>query len=218
MPVSWRWLRDAFTPPEPADPRRWVVVDVETSGLDPHRDQLLAIAAVAVRLGGRGSRPVIETRDSFEAVLRPEVTSSKSNILVHGIGVGAQKNGQDPAKVMQDFHAWVGRSPLFAFHAPFDETLIQRWAKRFLGAKLDNLWLDLAPLSKAAFPQVRARSLDQWLLHFGLECAVRHQAAADSFATAELLLRIWGALGKEKRDVYELHRLSARSRWVVGLD
>ncbi len=218
MPAKWNWLLQAFTPPEPADARRWVVLDVETSGLDPHQDELLAIAAVALRLEGKGARPVIETADSFEAVLRPEVTSSKSNILVHGIGVGAQRNGQDPAKVMRDFQAWVGRSPLFAFHAPFDETLIQRWAKRYLGAKLDNLWLDLAPLSKAAFPRVKARSLDQWLSHFGLECAVRHQAAADSFATAELLLRIWGSLGKERRDIYALHKLSGRSRWVVGLD
>lgn len=218
MPVKWNWLWQAFTPPEPADARRWIVLDVETSGLDPHRDQLLAIAAVAVSTEGRGGRPVIKTKDSFEAVLRPDTTSSKPNILVHGIGVEAQRNGQDPAVVMRDFQDWIGRSPLFAFHAPFDEAMIQRWAKRYLGSKLDNLWLDLAPLSKAAFPAVKARSLDQWMGHFGIECAVRHQAAADSFATAELLLRIWGALGREKRDVYALHKLSARSRWVVGLD
>ena len=218
MPVKWNWLWQAFTPPEPADARRWIVLDVETSGLDPHRDQLLAIAAVAVSTEGRGARPVIQTRDSFEAVLRPDTTSSKPNILVHGIGVEAQRNGQDPAVVMRDFQDWIGRSPLFAFHAPFDEAMIQRWAKRYLGSKLDNLWLDLAPLSKAAFPAVKARSLDQWMGHFGIECAVRHQAAADSFATAELLLRIWGALGREKRDVYALHKLSARSRWMLGLD
>ena len=36
------------------DDSRWVVLDVESSGLDPRRDRLLAVAAVAVRVQGRG--------------------------------------------------------------------------------------------------------------------------------------------------------------------
>jgi DNA polymerase-3 subunit epsilon len=35
---------------KPVDERRWVVLDVETSGLDPRRDQLLAIAAIALQV------------------------------------------------------------------------------------------------------------------------------------------------------------------------
>ncbi|MEY2777813.1 MAG: polymerase PolC-type [Pseudomonadota bacterium] len=218
MRVSRGWFRGLFDVPEPADNDRWVVVDVETSGLDPHRDQLLAIAAVAVHRSSAKARPVIVAADSFEAVLRPEITSSKSNILVHGIGVGAQRDGEDPLAVMTAFQSWLGRSPLFAFHAPFDETLIQRWSKRYLHHRLPNLWLDLAPLSKAAYPQVKARALDHWLAHFGIECAVRHQAAADAFATAELLVKIWSSLGADRQEIYALHQLSRRSRWLAGLD
>jgi len=219
MRVSWGdWFRHLFEAPEPADNWRWVVVDVETSGLDPHRDELLAIAAVAVHRSSPTARPVIHASDSFEAVLRPEATSTKSNILLHGIGVGAQRGGEDPRAVMEAFVSWAGRSPLFAFHAPFDEKLIQRWARRHLGQKLPNLWLDLAPLAKSAYPQVTARALDQWLKQVGLECAVRHQAAADAFATAELLIKIWSSLGPDRREIYALHQLSRRSRWIAGLD
>jgi len=217
MPVDLSWFSRAFSVPEPADNRRWIILDVETSGLDPYRDQLLAIAAVAVHREDGRSRPYIVTADSFEAVIRQEYTSTKSNILVHGIGAGAQRNGQDPAAVMRDFQQWVGKAPLFAFHAPFDEALIQRWAKKHLGKKLPNLWLDLAPLSHSAFPLVKARSLDQWLDFFGLECAVRHQAAADAFATAELLLKIWGSLGHDRHEIYALYALANRSRWITSL-
>ena len=60
-------------------------------------------------------------------------------------------------------------------------------------------WLDLAPLAGALVPEAYrygGRSLDDWLAAFGIECAIRHNAAADALATAELLLRL-RALGGE---------------------
>ena len=50
---------------------RYVVVDVETSGLDMKRDRLIAIGAVAV------VEARIDPADSFAAVLRQEVVSSR---------------------------------------------------------------------------------------------------------------------------------------------
>lgn len=218
MRARGSWLSRIFGAPNQADNRRWVVVDVETSGLDPHRDQLLAIAAVALHRSSPAARPVLRPSDSFEAVLRPDTTSAKANILVHGIGVAAQRGGEDPLAVMQAFRDWAGQSPLFAFHAPFDEALIQRWARRFLGQRLANLWIDLEPLARAAFPGVKARSLDQWLTHTGLECVVRHQAAADAWVTAELLMRIWSFLGTERQEIHDLHTLARRSRWLARMN
>ncbi len=87
-----RWPR--AEPPEPAGAApaiRWVIVDLETSGLDPSRDVLLAIGAVAVH----GDRVVVS--DSLELGVRPEQTSSRPNILVHGIGEQAQRAGVSPA-------------------------------------------------------------------------------------------------------------------------
>src|SRR5690606_4992094 len=49
---------------------RWVVVDVEASGLDADTDRLLAIAGVGVAFEDR--TPRLRLGDSFEAVLRQE--------------------------------------------------------------------------------------------------------------------------------------------------
>ena len=199
------------------DQQRWVVLDVESSGLDPHHDRLLALAAIAVHFDSWVPR--IHLGDSFEVVLRQPLSAlapDKGNILLHGIGVGAQRQGAEPALALQAFAAWVGASPLLAFHAAFDRTMIERACRTALGKRLPNPWLDLEPLAAVLFPEVRARALDEWLAHFGIECAQRHQAAADTLATAELMLKLWPALRREApqprfQDVVALAKLR---RWL----
>ncbi len=200
------------------DEQRWVVLDVESSGLDPHHDRLLAIAAVGVHFDA--GAPRIHVGDSFEAVLRqPESASNpdKGNILLHGIGVGAQRGGAEPALALAEFERWVAASPLLAFHAAFDRTLIERACRAALGRRLGNRWLDIEPLAAVLYPEVRARALDEWLAHFRIECAQRHQAAADALATAELLLKLWPALRRElpRYGFRQVQTLAAQRRWLA---
>ncbi len=200
------------------DDHRWVLVDVEASGLDAAHDRLLAIAALAVRAPAE-DRPSIHLGDSFEVVLRQSETSvDRPNILLHGIGVGAQRDGVDPRAALAAFAAWVGRSPLIGFHSPFDETMIRR---AFQAASLPvppNPWVDLAHIAEVAKPDVHAKSLDEWLQHFGIEVAVRHQAAADTLATAELLLRLWPDIRAQRPPpgFRGLLTLAAQRRWLRG--
>jgi DNA polymerase III subunit epsilon len=199
------------------DEQRWVVLDVESSGLDAHHDRLLAIAAIGVHFDA--GAPRIHLGDSFEAVLRQAEFSStpdKGNILLHGIGVGAQRGGVEPALALAEFERWLGASPLLAFHAAFDRTMIDRACRTTLGRCLGKHWLDLEPLAAMLHAQVRARALDEWLAHFGIECRHRHQAAADALATAELLLKLWPALRRElpRPGFRQVQALAAQRRWL----
>ncbi len=198
------------------DAQRWVVLDVETTGLDPHHDALLTIAAVAVTFDDDAASPRIALRDSFEAVLHHDSASTdKDNILIHGIGVQAQRTGAPPRDVLAAFERWLGRSPLLAFHAAFDRTMIERAMKTELHRVPDNPWLDLDPVARALHPGLGASALDDWLDHFGIVCAVRHQAAADTLATAELLLRLWPAARRQHCATFGgLAALARHQRWL----
>ena len=211
------WQRWRSSRAEPA--ARWVVLDVESSGLAPRRDRLLAVAAVALRASA--DRLSLCPADSFEAVLgQPsgDAGPDKANILVHGIGLQAQRQGQAPTEVLAAFRAYVADAPLVAFHAAFDRALIARPWQALLGQPLRNPWLDLADLAPALCPHVKAHALDDWLAHFGIEVAVRHQAAADSWATAELLQRLWPLARAQgcAPGFRALVRLAASRRWLSG--
>jgi DNA polymerase-3 subunit epsilon len=206
-------LRSLFTGKQP-EVRRWIVLDVETSGLNPHADRLLAIAAVALDVSPDFERIAIVIGDSYEAVLKQDLPSSKDNILVHHIGVQAQADGRPPIEVLEEFRAWLGDCPLLAFHSAFDEAMLNR-AYALAGLKpLQNEWLDIEPLAKITGVNPSLRALDDWLGHFGIECAVRHQAAADTFATAELLMRLWPYLKREASSWSSLRGLARQANWI----
>jgi len=191
--------------------QRVIVVDVEASGLDPFRDRLISIGAIAVQGG------LARLDESFEAVLRQEQASDNRNILVHGIGGSAQRLGRDPASGLVDFLGFAGKAPLVAFHADFDRILIERAAAATLRMKPDNIWLDLALLAPALFPdhERAARTLDDWLHLFGIQNHDRHDALADALATAQLLLVVLAAAGRQGLATWaDLARLQKDRRWL----
>lgn len=209
--MSWFGRRRAV------DATRWVVLDVESSGLDPKRDRLLAIAAVALQVAA--GAPQIAPGDSFEVLLRqPDVVVDRANILLHGIGVGAQAAGADPGQALEAFERWVGDSPLLGFHVAFDEALIQREMRAVLGRKLANAWLDIAPIAAVLKPGTLCKSLDDWMTLLDIRCAQRHQAAADTWATAELLQKLWPLARShaEVPDFAAFQRIAAQRRWLVA--
>ncbi len=187
---------------------RFVVVDVETTGMDRATDNLLAIGAVAIR------QERICVDDSFETIIRPERTSERENILLHGIGEQAQRAGRAPREACAAFLDWAGNAPLVAFHAPFGRGFLARATSVYLNLPLTNAWLDLAELAPSIYPDVKARALDDWLDHFGIVVEQRHDAGNDAFATAMLFLRLRDALGEGERDIRRLQRRAAQARWL----
>lgn len=195
----------------PADAARLVVVDVESSGLDPAHDRLLAIGAIALENGA------MVLAQSFEIVLQQADVSSADNILVHGIGGDAQRTGAPPADALAAFLEFARHDPLLAFHAPFDRMLIERALRRHLGLRFEVAWLDLAWLAPAVCGERgdRAGSLDHWLAAFGIENAERHNALADATATAQLALALMArAAARGIRTVQELRSTAEAQRWL----
>lgn len=193
-------------------PERWIVVDVETSGMDPSQHGLISIGGVAMRADGH-----VLPGESFEIVYRQNVASTRENILVHGIGVKAQEEGADPAEATRAFLDYIGTSPILAFHAPFDRGFLARAVKIFVNQPFDNPWLDLAGLAPALDPKAGLKSLDEWLGRYGIRVSERHSAAADAFATALLAARLLPEARRQGAgDFRAMQKLARQARWIGG--
>ena len=201
-PLLQRWQdwRDARALEQAAPlARRWVLIDVETSGLDMLRDRLIAVAGVALHWQGDWgrARPALRVADSLEIVLRAPAglaldEVARRNILLHGIGRGEQGQGQAPEQALQALRQFVDGAPCLGFHAAFDAGMLDREWRRQTGRPWPAAWLDLAVLARALYPEwPERRTLDDWLDAFGLAASQRHRASADAWASAELLQCLW---------------------------
>jgi len=196
---------------QPLAGMRWVVVDVETGGLDAERDPLLSIGAVAIEQG----RIVFEP--SLEVGLRQTQSTGASNILIHGISGSEQRAGEAPHAALLDWLEFAQGAPRVAFHAGFDQAVLQREVRAQLGLPSKAPWFDAAVVAPLLFPNAapRCRHLDDWLTHFGIAVYARHGALADAFATAELWLVLLQAAQRENIvTAHQLQRLLRARRWL----
>jgi DNA polymerase III subunit epsilon len=190
--ARWRSL------PEPhsgtrLEEARFVVLDVETTGLDIHKCDLLSVGLVPASLRG------IDLGGLTEILVRKEHTRiDKNNLVVHGITPTESAGGIDTEEALISMLELVGRSWLIAFHADFDRNVLARVLRKHLGVKFQNTFLDMAWLLPALFPDSTRglRALDDWLGHFHIPAPARHRASADALVTAELLLK---ALAEARR-------------------
>lgn len=134
--------------------QHWVVLDLETSGLNLNRDQVLSIGAVVIEDGA------IDFSQQFERTLNQRDHKLTSSVLIHGLGPSAIAAGCEPAEALLALMDFIGDSPLLAFHAPFDQRMLGRALKDHLGYRLQHPFLDvaeLAPLLDQQLQRLRRR-------------------------------------------------------------
>ena len=168
----------------PLHQQRWVVLDLETSGLNTNRDLLLSIGAIVIEDGA------IDFGQQFECTLQRDAQPSNDSVLLHGLGPSAIAAGVAPADGLLACMEFIGASPVLAFHAPFDQRMLSRALNDSLGYKLQHLFIDLADVAPLLYPDagIRQGGLDDWVRYCGLHVQERHNASADALVTAELAL------------------------------
>ena len=196
--------RRLFDDPLPDDARwedvRFVALDSETTGLDPRRDRLITIGAVAV-VGGD-----ILLCDAFEVMM--PVSHNTASVTVHGITVDEAREGVPEPEALEMFLGYLGAGVIVGHHILHDVTALNVACDRHFGLELQNRFLDTMDLTlhlerDGALPEdtrIDGFSLDQLCQLFGVVPHDRHTAAGDAFITAQVFQRLLRLARKAGRD------------------
>jgi DNA polymerase-3 subunit epsilon len=175
---------------------RFVVLDSETTGLNPATDRIITIGAVAVIDGN------IVLEDSYGALLRMERNTEA--VTVHGVTRDESRNGIEEVVALEQFLDYLGDGVIVGHHighdiATFDAALGRHWGVQLLNRSLDTMDLTLHLERDGAFagrPPIRHFTLDALCDMFGVIPHDRHTAGGDAFITAQVFLRLVGLAGR----------------------
>jgi len=174
----------------PAATVRFVVLDTETTGLDPRRDKIITIGALAVRDGE------ILLDDAFEVLLK--LAYNNSSVTVHGITRDETAGGMEEPEAVAEFLDYLRDGVIVGHHIGHDIQALNCACERHFNLTLRNRSLDTMDLALhlsddgafAGRAMAQGFSLDALCEMFGIAMHDRHTAGGDAFLTAQVFLRL----------------------------
>ena len=208
-----RWLRrrapsggplraylEAPLPPRGRDYREaeFLALDLETTGLDPARDEIVSIGYVPLRAGrirlAEARRMLVQIEDSVA-----------QSATIHGILDAHLAEGRALEDVLADLLEALAGRVLLAHHAPLDVGFLTAACRRCCGAPLSApRVVDTLALAERCTRQRRkdvpegTLRLDALRRHYGLPRYPAHDALTDALATAELFLALTADMARGK--------------------
>ena len=158
----------------------FVAVDLETTGLEFEKDEIIEVALVRFENGA----PV----DSVDYLVRPESAKLRPFIeSLTGISNEDIAGAEDFASLAGKISAFVGDMPLVAHNAMFDSRFLKNALEK-VGIPFNNPVWDSLTLSRIAYQDVPNHRLDTLTQVLNIERSRAHRALPDAEACGKLFV------------------------------
>jgi DNA polymerase-3 subunit epsilon len=177
----------------PMEKCTYVVVDLETTGLDPYHDRVVSVGAFRLRNGR------VCLGEYFSELCNPGRDIPPDSIKVHAIKPDMIACARPAWEVFEDFLNYVGDDILVAHYARFDLFFINWVMRERYGFRIQNLVMDTVLMCRQALIEpdpygtrkgAKRCSLDALADRYGIYVPERHTALGDALATALILQRL----------------------------
>ena len=176
---------------------KYVVFDIETTGLSPTKDMITEIGAIKIENG------III--DEYNQLINPERPIPKKIVELTGITDDMVKDMPTIERVLPDFKTFIEDSVLVAHNASFDTGFLREQFFRN-GEILNNPILDTLQLTRALFPSLKSHKLNTVAKHLNVDLINHHRAVDDARATAEIFLKSMALLNEN--NVYNFDQIN----------
>lgn len=173
------------------DSKDFVIIDIETDGLDKDKDSIIEIGAVK-SVGGRISE--------FQSLISYEGTLPKHIVAMTGITTNMLKtNGRIEEAVLKDFKEFIGDLDIIGYNVSFDIEFINIVLSKFELEKLKNKRYDLMKFVKNEKLFLPNYKLQTVIKEYGVGDEVPHRALEDARLIYKLAVKV-----NKFKDLYSL--------------
>ena len=158
-----------------------VVLDFETTGLDPINDRVIEIGAVKMQDG------VIV--DSFGMLVNPGVPLKPKIVEITGITDMMLRDQPPIEQGIRELYAFLDGCAIAAHNAKFDYAFLQNELKR-LDMQYNCPVVDTLAMSRRMYPQLKSHRLKSVCRALNVSLKDAHRAVNDATATAQCLIKM----------------------------
>lgn len=155
----------------------YVAFDLETTGLNCERDEIIEIGALKVK-GGK-------VTERFSRLIKPRLLVPPEITAITGITNDMLENAEPVEKVIPEFVLFCRDEILLGHNVMFDYKFTKVYAKRY-GLPFEKKGLDTLKIARKVLPQLESRSLGALCEHYEIVNQAAHRAYHDALATAKI--------------------------------
>ncbi|MEM7775388.1 MAG: exonuclease domain-containing protein, partial [Pseudomonadota bacterium] len=157
-----------------------IVLDTETTGLDPSQDKVIEIGAVRLPCAD------VDAAEQFQTLVNPNRAVPPEATEIHGLADADVSGAPEFSRAFAAFKEWSNEGVIIGYAIAFDLAILRSECE---GADMD--WgvpqsLDLRQLLKIIEPEPIADSLEAAAERFGIAVVDRHRALGDALLTARI--------------------------------
>jgi DNA polymerase III subunit alpha, Gram-positive type len=161
------------------DKLTYVIFDLETTGLESTREEIIEIGAIKIE-----NR---EVKDVFNMLVKPEKLLGQHITELTGISQEMLENEPPIKPVLSKFMEFIGDNILVAHNADFDSGFVKTQLKKHFNKDLPNQIVCTLHISRDLLPNLENHKLHTIAKYYDLNIVNRHRAIGD----VELTLQIW---------------------------
>ncbi len=170
----------------PLEQLSMAVLDCETTGLNPRRDRIVAIAAVAIETG-----LIVSRRPPLDLLVDPRMPIPARATAIHGIDDTRVAGAPTISDVWEDIVDVIDGRIVVGHHIGFDLAILAAEAQRTGRAWREPPHFDTAAMLAGLGFGVDRLDLAEILPHLGLQRrGIRHTALGDATMTADLFVAL----------------------------
>lgn len=172
-------------------PETFIVLDLETTGLDASRHEIIEVAAIRYRRGSTNHQTI-------QALVKPSKKVPKKITEITGITQEMlEAKGEPLADVMREFMAFVGNDRLVTFNAEFDMAFLHAATAQLDLPRLNNPVSCALKMAKRAWPKRKTFRLSDLASDGQFANGAAHRALED----ARRALIVYSAAAAELKSV-----------------
>ncbi len=175
------------------DQAPWCVIDLELSGLDPRRHEIISFAAIPIERGR------IQLARAVSGLVRPSRPLSESSIRIHGILAADLVNAPPLEDAIEPLLGVMAGRALVAHVARIEQAFLGR-ALREQGVRLRGPIADTSVVGRLWLYERDGRAPPDTPLHdlahaLGLPAHAQHDALGDALTAAQVFIATAAHLG-----------------------